>query len=235
MMNILDPTFADWSRVGAMFTIDAAEETPDLELLIARTAQQCSQASRLFIMGVTWLSVYGELVAKHRMVRLSRSLSHEHQAALGLMFELAQQHSQSARFSIITRGLARLSPAKPLFAVEQSSPGLATRARERSMALAEAWGVWCEPFALKLDALRPSAWIFRNNPSFIPRADFQGDLRASILAALLHDPSSGESEMHVARCAGGSRAQVRAALANLELTGKVRCERGGKRTRIIAA
>ena len=60
----------------------------------------------------------------------------------------------------------------------------------------------------------------RENPSLVARADLRGDLRASVLAALEHDADAGQSELDLARCSGGSRAQVRSALDNLELTGK---------------
>jgi hypothetical protein len=53
------------------------------------------------------------------------------------------------------------------------------------------------------------------NPDLVPRADFRGDLRASVLASLGHDPGAGRSELDLARRSGGSRAQVRAALDNL--------------------
>jgi hypothetical protein len=59
----------------------------------------------------------------------------------------------------------------------------------------------------------------RENPELIMRADFRGDLRASVLAALAHDADAGLSELDLARRCGGSRAQVRSALDNLELTG----------------
>jgi predicted transcriptional regulator len=61
-----------------------------------------------------------------------------------------------------------------------------------------------------------------HNPGLIARADFRGDLRASVLASLEHDAGAGQSELELARRCGGSRAQVRSALENLELTGKVR-------------
>lgn len=66
----------------------------------------------------------------------------------------------------------------------------------------------------------PPGWP-RGNRSFISRADFRGDLRSSILASLRHDDDAGESELRLARSSGGSRAQVRNSLDNLELTGRV--------------
>jgi hypothetical protein len=70
------------------------------------------------------------------------------------------------------------------------------------------------------------------NPDLVPRADFRGDLRASVLASLGHDPGAGRSELDLARSCGGSRAQVRAALDNLEMTGKARRVRVEGRKRV---
>ena len=61
----------------------------------------------------------------------------------------------------------------------------------------------------------------RRHPEFITRADFRDDLRASILAALRFDPDARHSELRLAELAGGSRAQLRSALGNLEMTGRV--------------
>lgn len=46
-----------------------------------------------------------------------------------------------------------------------------------------------------------------------------------MFTAILGAPGSRASELSLARCAGGSRAQVRNALANLELSGRVRRSR----------
>jgi predicted transcriptional regulator len=60
------------------------------------------------------------------------------------------------------------------------------------------------------------------HPEFVVRADMRGDLRVSVLASLRFDAGAGQSELALARAAGGSRAQVRNALDNLEMTGRVR-------------
>ncbi len=60
-----------------------------------------------------------------------------------------------------------------------------------------------------------AAWLHRYG-------DLRGDLRASVLASLRFDPGAGTSEVSLAEASGGSRAQVRNALDNLELTGRVR-------------
>jgi hypothetical protein len=104
--------------------------------------------------------------------------------------------------------------------VERGTAKLAERARRRASPISTRWGVWCEEIEFKDDALRPASWLMRENPGLVMRADFRGDLRASVLAALAHDADAGLSELDLARSCGGSRAQVRSALDNLELTGK---------------
>ena len=48
----------------------------------------------------------------------------------------------------------------------------------------------------------------------------------------LFDEGAGDSELALARASGGSRAQVRKALDNLEMTGRVRRHRAKSGTRI---
>jgi hypothetical protein len=91
-----------------------------------------------------------------------------------------------------------------------------------------------EPRTLNPDALRPASWVMSRNLEFIARADFRGDPRASVLAALAHDAGAGLRGLALARHCGGSRAKLRSALANLELAGKAGRERaeGVRSTRI---
>jgi predicted transcriptional regulator len=60
-----------------------------------------------------------------------------------------------------------------------------------------------------------------HQPSLRIQADLRGDLRASVLASLKFDDGAGESETALAQMTGGSRSQVRNALENLLLTGRV--------------
>jgi hypothetical protein len=191
--------------------------------------------ARLFIMAATWLHRYGELIAKHRLKRLIRDeLELDHHATLGLLLDIAQQGTHPLQFAFITRDLLPASEPRPLFDVERSTTKLAERARRRASPISTRWGLWCDEIELKDDALRPASWLMSRNPGMIIRADFRGDLRSSVLAALEHDPDAGLSELNLARRCGGSRAQVRCALENLEMTGKARRERseGERRTRV---
>jgi len=217
----LDNVISQWTRVGAGFSAAQSPEPPDLERLLLETARQAPHMARLFIMAATWLHRYGDLVAKHRLKRLIRDeLEHEHRAALGLLLDIAQQGTHPEKFASVIRELSPASEARPLFDVERANAKLAERSRRRASPISTRWRLWCEEIEFKDDALRPASWLMRENPGLVMRADFRGDLRASVLAALAHDADAGRSELDLARSCGGSRAQIRSALDNLELTGK---------------
>jgi hypothetical protein len=226
MHKRLRPLLRQWTRLGAGFDATPSAECPDLERLLLETAREAPGMARLFIMAATWLHRYGDLIAKHRLKRLIRDeLERQHRPTLGLLLNIAQQGTHPAQFASIIRELAPTPEPRPLFDVERSSPTLAERSRRRASPISARWGLWCEEIEFKDDALRPASWLMDRNPGLITRADFRGDLRASVLAALKHDAGAGLSELSLARTCGGSRAQVRSALDNLELTGKARRSR----------
>ena len=221
MSDRLEHLISQWTRIGAGFDATPSADCPDLERLLLDTARETPRMSRLFIMAATWLHRYGDLVAKHRLKRLIRDeLETPHRPALGLLLDVAQQGTHPAQFAAVIRELSPAPTPRPLFEIERSSPTMIDRARRRASPISERWGLWCEEIEFKDDALRPPVWLMKQNPRLIARADFRGDLRASVLASLQHDAQAGRSELHLARACGGSRAQVRNALDNLELTGK---------------
>jgi len=221
MNERLDNLIRDWTSIGAGFGGEPSDGEVDLERLLLETARHASGMARLFIVAATWLHRYGDLVAKHRLKRLIRDeLGAEYRPILGLLLDTAQEGTHPREFATVTRLLRPAQRAGPLFEVERRA-GLAARAERRATALSRRWKLWCEPIEFKDDAVRPTAWMMARHPGFIARADFRGDLRASILAALRHDPGAGASEVRLAELCGGSRAQVRSALRNLEMTGRV--------------
>jgi hypothetical protein len=223
MNDPLEILISQWTRLGAGFNARPSRETPDLERLLLDTARFAPRMARLYIMAATWLDRHAECVARHRLARLIRQeLAPESRPVLAMLLEESQRSAHPARFRSITAALAPADPPRPLFEIEAANPVLVARAQRRASELSRKWGLWSAPIEFKLDALRPARWIFAHNPGLIPRADFRGDLRASVLAALQHDPGAGDSELALARAAGGSRAQVRKALDDLELTGRVR-------------
>lgn len=222
MNDPLDNLLAKWARLGAGFNIAPAAETPDLERLLLATARHGPQMSRLFIMAATWLNQYGDLVAKSRLKRLILAeLAPEHRPVLALLLDVAHQGTHPPQFQSIIKSIPPATSAGPLFEIERSNERLCERARRHASPISQKWGLWCAPIEFKPDALRAPRWVMSHNPGFITRADFRGDLRSSILAALKHDDNAGDGESQLARSSGGSRAQVRNALDNLQLTGKV--------------
>jgi hypothetical protein len=233
----LDRVLAQWTRLGVGFGGAAVRATPDLERLLLETGRHARMHSRLFIMAATWLHRYGDAVAIHRLRHLAQvELGPDHQSVLGLLLDFAQRGTHPEQFAAVIRTLPPATEAMPLFEIEAESSVLVARAERRSCALGRRWNLWCHDFEFKFDALRPPNWVMARNPTLRHRIDFRGDLRASILAALEHDDSAGASEIALAQACGGSRAQVRNALANLELSCRAERSRtpGAKRTRIVA-
>ena len=120
----------------------------------------------------------------------------------------------------------------PLFAAFEGKPRLLAVARANTGVIGTRWRIYIDDEPLRPKVLRPASWIMKRHPDFVLRADFKGDLRASILASLAFDEGAGDSELALARASGGSRAQVRKALDNLEMTGRVRRHRAKSGTRI---
>lgn len=236
-IDTLDNLVARWTSVGAGFNTEPASGPIDMERLLLDTARHASAMSRLFIMAATWLHTYGDLIAKHRLKRLIRDeLELEYQPILGLLLDIAQQSTHPLEFQTVTRTLQPATLPRPLFDIDRTHPKLAERAERGSSRIARAWNLWCAPFEFKVNALRPASWLMKRHPEFITRADFRGDLRASILASLRHDEGAGHSEQRLARMAGGSRAQAIASLRNLELTGRVSsqyADRGNRRECVL--
>lgn len=234
MSEKLDKLIRQWTNLGAGFSAKPSRQTPDLERLLLDTARLAPSMARLFIMAATWLHKYGDLLAKHRIKRLLHDeLETEYQPVLGLLLDIAQQGTHPLEFQTITKVLRPATAPRPLFEIEQRHPHLRKRAERRASELSRKWNLWSAPFELKKTALRPASWIMQRHPSFITRADFRGDLRTSILASLKHDANAGagDSELQLAKCAGGSRAQVRSALRNLEMTGRIATRRAARANR----
>lgn len=213
---------AAWTRLGAGFNVDPAPQTPDLERLILDTARIASTDSRLFAMAMTWLGLYDKLVARHRLAHLTLTeLEPGYRPVLGLLLELASTVKPTAHYNA---AIAHCDPAElpePLFDVDRHSAALRARAERRASDISRRWNLWVDPLAPKKDAIRPAAWISEHNPDLRARAEFKGDLRASIIETLRADASAGASETELARACGVTRMAVRAALNDLELAGRI--------------
>jgi len=229
---------ARWRSLGVQFDVAPARGTPDLERLLLETASMLPGNPRLLTTSVAWLRRHGDAIARHRLRRLiSTELDPAAAPALALLLDAADEGEHPARFAAVLGDLHPADVPRPLFDVERTSPALVTRAHRRASAVSRRWHLWAEPVEPRPDVLAPSVTVMERHPRLRLATDFRGDMRASVMAALLHDPESGNGETGLAAAAGGSRAQVRNALANLELTGRARRLRtpGVRRTRILLA
>ncbi len=222
MSEQLDNLLQRWAGIGAGFNIEPADEDIDLERLLLDTARHAPENARLFTMAATWLHTYGDMIAKHRLKRLIQDeLEPEARPILGLLLDTAQQGTHPLEFETVIKQLEPANEPMPLFISSRRSTKLAQLAKRRASDISRRWSLWCQPIEFKDDAIRPASWIIERHPALRTRADFRGDLRASILASLRYDPGAGDSELKLSQLSGGSRAQVRSALANLQMTGRV--------------
>ncbi|MBL4699576.1 MAG: hypothetical protein JKX70_12170 [Phycisphaerales bacterium] len=222
MTSQLDILVQQWTSVGVLFNTAPTNGEIDLERLLIDTARNTDRMARLFVMSATWLHTYGDLIAKHRLKRLIRDeLQPEYQPVLGLLLDIAQQGTHPLKFETIIKTLKPAKQPKAMFASSRKNPKLRDLAKCKASSISQKWNLWCQPIEFKDDAIRPASWLMRRHPEFVTRADFRGDLRASILASLRFDSDAGHSELRLAELAGGSRAQLRSALGNLEMTGRV--------------
>ena len=227
-----DELITRWSRAGAGFNVSPAKQSPDLERLLLDTARQARGDSRVFIMAASWLARYATLVAKHRLrMLIVHELEPVHRPVLGLLLDVIRHTIKTDRFNAAIQACAASIPnaAEPLFEIESRSETLRRIARSRAMALSLKWNLWLADFQMKEDAIRPPLWVMQNNPAYIDRAEFKGDLRSSILIEIQHDAEAGASEQELARRCGVTRPAVRAALAGLELANRVNRQHQGTR------
>ena len=205
MTQTLDHVIAQWARLGAAFNTQPAARSVDLELLLLNTARFASQDERVFVIVATWLCKYGHLVAKHRLRRLATvELEEQHKPVLGLLLDTVRQQTGIAHFNDVIGECLPATEAAPLFEIERRHERLHRLAERHASPISKRWNLWARTLKPKDEALRPTRWIIENNPGYQCRADFKGDLRSSIIAALHHEPEAGESEMSLARSTGAT-------------------------------
>ncbi len=222
-----------WARLGAGGTGETAVAPPDIEQLIIDTVQCSAQSPQVVLAAVTWLSRFGNLVAEHRLAAMVQR-SDVDRSRLGLVLTLAldasRQHDRRRNLSRTLRGCAPGAEPEPFFEQTGTSPAMIERARRRASPLSAQWNLWMDPIEPKNDALRSVSWIIEANPTLRMRADFRGDLRASLLLCL-ENTHSRATISQLAHETGASRLATTHAMEELELGGHVNCERVG-RTRV---
>ena len=219
-----DNLIRNWVRLGCLFGVTPSPETPDIERLLVRTARLIPHNARLLPVVTTWLVVYGDAVARHRLGRLIRGeLARGDQPSLGLLLEAAVERGAPTGLRACCQACTPETVGRPLYAFQRDDATLAAIAEKNASALSRRWGVWAPEFDLKRDAIRPVSWVLDRNPDLRDRIIRKGDLRASILESLRWDTPDGSapSEMALTRLTGATRAGVRAALDALLLAGAV--------------
>jgi hypothetical protein len=213
IQEALENNAAQWTRIGVMFNVVPADETPDLERLLIDTARVADQDPRLFGMAATWLSRYGHFVAKHRLVRMIREeLNAPEQALFGLLVGFARRFGKKPLLSSVLRVCRPLVNPQPLFAVDRSSPAFAKLVADHASGISREWGLWTDELEPSYDALRPVEWVLAQNQAFRVRARFQCDLRLSVLMCLKYESLESASEAELVRRCGVTRAAMHKAL-----------------------
>lgn len=153
----LDNLIATWSSLGAGFAAEPLDAHDlDLERLLLDTTRHIPTMARLFTMAATWLHIYGDTIAKHRLIRLiDDELEPEYRPVLGLLLDTAQQGTHPRAFESITKQLSPEASPKPLFESSRENGTLAEIAQRRASSLSRKWGLWAQPVELKRDAIRP--------------------------------------------------------------------------------
>ena len=219
--DILEP---EWAQVGVLFGCEPSGSAPDLERLLLDTARKCPENARLLPLAVTWLVLYGQFVARHRLKRLAfDELEAEARAVLGLLIEAAVECGGTRDLLIVSEVCGPRASPVPLSKVQRGRPALERIAEQRASELSRRWGIWAPPVALREDAVRPVLWLLTQNPEYRARIIRKGDLRASILETLRRDVPrhTAPSVSALTRLSGATRTAVHKALRALELEGVV--------------
>lgn len=218
----LDITISQWTRLGILFGARASRSVPDLERLLLDTARLSPINARLFYLAVTWLSCYGNYVARHRLKHLIETeLEARHHPVLAVLLTLAVKHGASRELLTAAQACAKEADPGPLFYLYRENPNLSLIAKKNACPEGLPWGLWLSDQPLKLDALRPALWIVEHNPGYLDRILRKGDLRCSILLTLKLDcpDHSIDSEVALAEQCSANRIAVRHALDDLEREG----------------
>ena len=231
MSDEVDLIRAGWARLGAGLAGRMAPATPDVEHLVVDTARWSRSSAQVVTAAVTWLSRHAGLVAEHRLETLVRrgGLEEHDLPRLGLLLDLSatlgRQHDRRRNLRRAMRLCRPAGDPRPCYDVARTGSAMAQRAERRASTVSRRWNLRMDPVEPKLDALRPRRWIIETNPSLAIRADFRGDLRASLVLCL---EEAGEERLTVSRLAGrtgASRLATIHALEDLELGGHVVCDR----------
>ena len=231
-----DIVLTGWCKLGVMFNVSPAKNTPDIENLLIDTAAVLPQNARLLPVAVTWLCKYYRLVCRHRLAGFAAKIvDGDVSAALGLILDIVKSKTGIDHFNLAIKQCQPAKISKPLFIFDRKTKKLSLLARAESSDMARKWGLWCSQVQLKNDAVRPIKWIMAHNPPLKQRAIFGGNLKVSILESLARDSQAGQSESALSRYCYATRKAIREALDHLEFCQIIRRESIGAKVRIILA
>jgi hypothetical protein len=161
---------AQWARLGAMFCVQTADQTPDVERLSLDTVCIAPAKSALFTMAATWLVRYAKLVdADHLTALIADELEPQHRPTMGLLLEWAQSAVGNDSFADAIAACGAAVDYRPLFDVHRRYPNFAKLAEAQASPLSKKWGRWMTPIEFKFDALRPERWVLEQNPGLRSR------------------------------------------------------------------
>ena len=165
-----DPLYIDllraaWKRLGVQFTIQPSLDPVDVEALIVETATVGDADERLFVGAASWLACYHGFVNGRRLSALVAQIDQEVTAYVGALLSLARDAPDGARRApeldaAFARCLALPEP-RPLYEIMNTLPVLRERVRVHTLPLYAQWGLWHDEAILKLESVRPLAWLLR--------------------------------------------------------------------------
>lgn len=180
-----------WTRIGVLFTIEAATEQGDLEDLLIKTAKVARYDERLFVMAASWLFVHYHLVDTRALKRVIKRVDKCTSATLGALIAMARTDIKGPTPLDAALSYCRpLAKREPLFLLANEVPPLLRKVKAQSLPLFEAWGFWHNDSKLKTNAIRPIRWILANCPELRPRALLGPSLDAQIIVELTKSPSN---------------------------------------------
>ncbi|HSU16237.1 hypothetical protein [Longimicrobium sp.] len=161
--------YAEWARIGGGFPDEPASTPVDLEDLIVRTAAAAPGDARLFWVAASWLAVHHNLVNTRRLSDRLRVAPALDLAVAGAMLAVARDAAGSAtQLDSALKHCRPLAAPRPLFDVIAASPLFTAKARDGTLDVFSAWGLWQDDLSLRLDAIRPVQWVLAHCPELQP-------------------------------------------------------------------
>ena len=220
---LIEPIEGRWARLGLRIAHAPTVVTPDLERLIIDTCGLLPHKPHLLPGLVTWIAMYGNFIARHRLRRLIQvCASTETKAVAGLLTELAITVGGPQDLAMTIESCVPLKPGKPLAVAHRADQTMMKMSEAYAADPAVKWGLWTAECDADPAYVMPVQWILARNPGIRDRVIRKGDLRSTILETLRHDTGGvADSELALARLSGATRAAVHSAVYSLVQEGAV--------------